>query len=84
MLYIYDDSVKFKLRFSMNATISEIDYLYFMTKRMHLDWILIVYELLLLLILCVLAIAYAWSMERDTNRVQVKKDRKLRTVSVFV
>lgn len=84
-IVFYYGSVKFGLGFSMNATVFEIDYWYFMTQKMHLDWISIVFELLLLLILCVLAIAYAWSLERDTNRVQVnkKRDIKLRTVLVF-
>lgn len=83
MCYVFQFSTSFA--FSMNGTIFEMDYWYFMITKMQRDWQLIVYEMIVLFIFCFLAIAYAWCVEIEANKVQVRqknKDRKLRTVKV--
>lgn len=82
---VFHSTIQFSssLAFRMNATIFEMDYWYFITKKMHLDWQLMVCEMLMLFTFCILAIAYAWGIEIEANKVQVKNqknDRKLRIV----
>lgn len=51
----------------MNATVFELDYWSLQTKRMNLDWMYVVHEMLALLVLSVLASIYAWLIENDVN-----------------
>lgn len=81
VLSVFEFSTSFA--FNMNATIFEMDYWYYKTTNMPLDWQLIVDEMIVLFIFCILAIGYAWCVEIEANKVQVKeknKDKKLCTV----
>jgi len=68
----------------MNATVFEVAYWAHLTERMKLDCKFIIYEMLVLVLLCALIMVYARLIDKDGKRIhRIKNQRKLKQVKVI-